>query len=279
MADEAQTAFAAEGECRDRALRVEPDLDHVAKSIAAGLRSGRAGKAAIMDAQGDIAVGGTTRQSGRRGRRASRARAPGRGPRPACWPHRRDHPRGCRPGRARRGSGDVRGLVRCSAPSLRDLATQQPAPELASTVAEQASRRGLLLLKAGSPFEPPLVLCRCASRPGARGSTWTRGRGARSAFSRSRFGGFLVLPSRPGAHRPPPGTVPGDLDRRTLRAQEVVDGRNVDRLPRARPARSSETSRSRCSTRITPGDDGVRGALPPGGPLGGTDSRTRTSSR
>jgi hypothetical protein len=45
---------------RDRALGVEPDLITIAKSIAAGLPlSGVLGKAEIMDAPGDSAIGGT----------------------------------------------------------------------------------------------------------------------------------------------------------------------------------------------------------------------------
>ena len=56
--------------------------------------------------------------------------------------------------------GDVRGLGAMLALELvRDPATKEPAPELASRVVEEASRRGLLLLKAGIQSNCLRVLC------------------------------------------------------------------------------------------------------------------------
>ena len=56
--------------------------------------------------------------------------------------------------------GDVRGLGAMLAIELvRDPATKEPAPELASRVTEEAARRGLLLLKAGVHSNCIRVLC------------------------------------------------------------------------------------------------------------------------
>ena len=56
--------------------------------------------------------------------------------------------------------GDVRGLGAMLAMEyVRDPATKEPAPELASRVAEEAAQRGLLLLKAGTYSNCNRVLC------------------------------------------------------------------------------------------------------------------------
>jgi 4-aminobutyrate aminotransferase/(S)-3-amino-2-methylpropionate transaminase len=165
VADEVQSGYGRTG--RMFAIEhfgVEPDLITVAKSIAAGLPlSGVLGKAAIMDAPGDNAVGGTyvgnpvaqaaalavldvLEDEGlveRAGRIGETIRA-----RMSAWQER--HPQ----------IGDARGLGAMLALELvRDPATKEPAPELASRVAEEASRRGLLLLKAGVHSNCLRVLC------------------------------------------------------------------------------------------------------------------------
>ncbi len=143
---------------------VEPDLITVAKSIAAGLPlSGVLGKAAIMDAPGDNAVGGTyvgnpVAQAAALAvldvfeeeglvERASRIGDTIR-TRMTAWQER--YPR----------IGDVRGLGAMLAIELvRDPATKEPAPELAERIAEQALGRGLLLLRAGVHSNCLRVLC------------------------------------------------------------------------------------------------------------------------
>src|SRR6185437_6441133 len=133
---------------------VEPDLITVAKSIAAGLPlSGVLGKAAIMDAPGDNAVGGTyvgnpVAQAAAVAvldvyeeegliERATQIGETIRGRRSA-WQERHAQ------------IGDVRGLGAMLAIELvRDRTTKEPAPELALQVAEEAAQRGLLLLRAG----------------------------------------------------------------------------------------------------------------------------------
>jgi 4-aminobutyrate aminotransferase/(S)-3-amino-2-methylpropionate transaminase len=165
VADEVQTGYGRTG--RMFAIEhfgVEPDLITVAKSIAAGLPlSGVLGKAAIMDAPGDNAVGGTyvgnpVAQAAALAvldvfedeglvERASHIGETIRA-RMSVWQER--HPQ----------IGDVRGLGAMLALELvRDPATKEPAPELASRVAEEASRRGLLLLKAGVHSNCLRVLC------------------------------------------------------------------------------------------------------------------------
>jgi 4-aminobutyrate aminotransferase/(S)-3-amino-2-methylpropionate transaminase len=165
VADEVQTGYGRTG--RMFAIEhfgVEPDLITVAKSIAAGLPlSGVLGKAAIMDAPGDNAVGGTyvgnpVAQAAALAvldvfedeglvERASHIGETIR-TRMSVWQER--HPQ----------IGDVRGLGAMLALELvRDPATKEPAPELASRVAEEASRRGLLLLKAGVNSNCLRVLC------------------------------------------------------------------------------------------------------------------------
>jgi 4-aminobutyrate aminotransferase / (S)-3-amino-2-methylpropionate transaminase / 5-aminovalerate transaminase len=143
---------------------VEPDLVTVAKSIAAGLPlSGVLGKAEIMDAPGDNAVGGTyvgnpVAQAAALAvldvfedeglvDRAARIGEIVRG-RMSGWQER--YPQ----------IGDVRGLGAMLAIELvLDPRTKEPAPKLASRIAEEAAARGLLLLKAGVYSNCIRVLC------------------------------------------------------------------------------------------------------------------------
>jgi 4-aminobutyrate aminotransferase/(S)-3-amino-2-methylpropionate transaminase len=165
IADEVQTGFGRTG--RMFAMEhygVEPDLMTVAKSIAAGLPlSGVLGKAEIMDAPGDSAVGGTfvgnpVAQAAALAvldvfeeeglvERAERIGETIRG-RMLGWQER--HPQ----------IGEVRGLgAMLAVEYVRDPATKEPAPELATRVAEEAAQRGLLLLKAGTYSNCNRVLC------------------------------------------------------------------------------------------------------------------------
>ena len=152
VVDEVQTGFCRTG--RTFAIStsgVEPDLIAVAKSIAAGLPlSGVLGRAEIMDAPGDSAIGGTyvgnpvaiaaahavldIIADERLNERAEtigetlQARMEG-------WVDRFDQ------------VADVRGLGAMLAISIES--DGKPDPDLADAVAEGAFRRGLLLLKAG----------------------------------------------------------------------------------------------------------------------------------
>ncbi|MHB8643608.1 MAG: 4-aminobutyrate--2-oxoglutarate transaminase [Gaiellaceae bacterium] len=155
IVDEVQTGFARTG--RMFALEhygIEADLMTVAKSIAAGLPlSGVLGRAEIMDAPGDSAIGGTyvgnpvaqaaalavldvIEDEGLVERAAQigetiRARMLG-------WQERFP------------AIGDVRGLGAMLAIELvEDRETKRPAPGLATAVVEAAAQHGLLLLKAG----------------------------------------------------------------------------------------------------------------------------------
>jgi 4-aminobutyrate aminotransferase / (S)-3-amino-2-methylpropionate transaminase / 5-aminovalerate transaminase len=155
VVDEVQTGFGRTGKLfASEHFGIEPDLMTVAKSVAAGLPlSGVVGRAAIMDAPGDSAVGGTyvgnpvsiaaahavldVIEEERLVERAEqvgetiRARMEG-------WRGRY------------RAVGDVRGLGAMLAIELvRDRDTKEPDPDLATAVVEAASARGLLLLKAG----------------------------------------------------------------------------------------------------------------------------------
>jgi 4-aminobutyrate aminotransferase/(S)-3-amino-2-methylpropionate transaminase len=165
VVDEVQTGFGRTG--RMFAIEhygVEPDLITVAKSIAAGLPlSGVLGKAEIMDAPGDSAVGGTyvgnpVAQAAALAvldvfeeeglvERAERIGETIRG-RMLAWQER--HPQ----------IGEVRGLgAMLAIEYVRDAETKEPAPELAARVAEEAAQRGLLLLKAGTYSNCNRVLC------------------------------------------------------------------------------------------------------------------------
>ncbi|HET8528801.1 MAG TPA: 4-aminobutyrate--2-oxoglutarate transaminase [Gaiellaceae bacterium] len=165
VADEVQTGFGRTG--RMFAMEhfgVEPDLMTVAKSIAAGLPlSGVVGKAEIMDAPADGGVGGTYV-----GNPVAQAAAV------AVLDVFEEEglvERGRRVGETIRGRmlewqqrfpaiGDVRGLGPMLALELvEDPQTKAPAPGLATRVAEEAARRGLLLLKAGVYGNCIRVLC------------------------------------------------------------------------------------------------------------------------
>jgi 4-aminobutyrate aminotransferase/(S)-3-amino-2-methylpropionate transaminase len=155
VVDEVQTGFGRTGKLfAIEHYGIEPDLITVAKSIAAGLPlSGVIGKAEIMDAPGDSAIGGTyvgnpvaqaaalavldvIEEEGVCERAAQvgetiRARM-------ESWQER--WPR----------IGDVRGLGAMLAIELvSDPATKEPAADTASEVVEAAAERGLLLLKSG----------------------------------------------------------------------------------------------------------------------------------
>jgi 4-aminobutyrate aminotransferase/(S)-3-amino-2-methylpropionate transaminase len=165
VADEVQTGFARTG--RMFAVEhygVEPDLVTVAKSIAGGLPlSGVLGKAAIMDAPHEGAIGGTF--VGNPVAQAAavavldviesdglveRAGAIGDAIRTRMLQWQERWPR----------IGDVRGLGAMLAIELvEDPATKEPAPALAGAVIEAATQRGLLLLKAGVHGNCIRVLC------------------------------------------------------------------------------------------------------------------------
>jgi 4-aminobutyrate aminotransferase/(S)-3-amino-2-methylpropionate transaminase len=152
VADEVQTGFCRTG--RIFAMEhydVEPDLVIVAKSIASGLPlSGVIGRAPIMDAPGDGAIGGTyvgnpvaiaaahavldviaeEQLAERGGQIGETIRA-----RMETWAARWAE------------VAEIRGLGAMLAVELRK--NGKPAPELATALTEGAAQRGLLLLKAG----------------------------------------------------------------------------------------------------------------------------------
>jgi 4-aminobutyrate aminotransferase/(S)-3-amino-2-methylpropionate transaminase len=155
VVDEVQTGFGRTGRMWGiEHYDVEADLVTVAKSIAAGLPlSAVLGKAEIMDAPGDSAIGGTyvgnpvaqaaalavldvfeeEGLSERGGAIGETILA-----RMTAWQGRWD------------AIGDVRGLGGMLAIELvHDRGTKDPAPELATKVVEAAADRGLLLLKSG----------------------------------------------------------------------------------------------------------------------------------
>jgi 4-aminobutyrate aminotransferase/(S)-3-amino-2-methylpropionate transaminase len=155
IVDEVQTGFGRTG--RMFAIEhydVEPDLMVVAKSIAGGLPlSGVLGRAEIMDAPDDSAVGGT--YVGNPVAQAAAlavldviaeddlvARASTAGElmreRMESWQSRFPQ------------IGDVRGLgAMLAVEFVRDATTKEPAPEVATAITEHAMAHGLLLLKAG----------------------------------------------------------------------------------------------------------------------------------
>jgi 4-aminobutyrate aminotransferase/(S)-3-amino-2-methylpropionate transaminase len=165
VADEVQTGFGRTG--RMFAMEhfgIEPDLLLVAKSIAAGLPlSGVIGKAEVMDAPGDSAVGGTyvgnpvaqaaaiavldVMEDENVVERAAQIGDTLR-TRMLAWQERFP------------AIGDVRGLGAMLAIELvEDRSTKRPAPDLASKVVGEAAKRGLLLLKAGIYSNCIRVLC------------------------------------------------------------------------------------------------------------------------
>jgi 4-aminobutyrate aminotransferase / (S)-3-amino-2-methylpropionate transaminase / 5-aminovalerate transaminase len=152
VADEVQTGVCRTG--RFFAVEhfgIEPDLVVIAKSIAAGLPlSGVLGRAAIMDAPGDSAVGGTyvgnpvaiaaahaVLDVVEEERLSERAEAIGERIRSAMerWRERHD------------AVAEVRGLGAMLAIELRRGAA--PDADLATAVTDAAAAKGLLLLKAG----------------------------------------------------------------------------------------------------------------------------------
>ena len=156
VVDEVQTGFGRTGKMWGIEHHgVEPDLMTVAKSIAAGLPlSGVIGRAEIMDAPPDSAIGGT--YVGNPVAQAAalavldvfeeeglveRASAVGETMRTRmeAWQGRWAE------------IGDVRGMGAMLAIELvRDPATKEPAADLASAVIEQAFHNGLLLIKSGT---------------------------------------------------------------------------------------------------------------------------------
>ncbi|HEU5277399.1 MAG TPA: 4-aminobutyrate--2-oxoglutarate transaminase [Gaiellaceae bacterium] len=155
VVDEVQTGYGRTGKMWGiEHYDVEPDLMTVAKSIAAGLPlSGVIGRAEIMDAPGDSAIGGTyvgnpVAQAAALAvldvfeeeslvERAAQIGETIRS-RMQTWGERWE------------AIGDVRGLGAMLAIELvHDRGTKDPAPELASAVVEAASAAGLLLLKSG----------------------------------------------------------------------------------------------------------------------------------
>ena len=155
VVDEVQTGFGRTGRMWGiEHYGIEPDLITVAKSIAAGLPlSAVLGKAEIMDAPGDSAIGGTyignpvaqaaavavldVFDSEGLGERAAAIGETIRA-RMIAWQERWD------------AIGDVRGLGAMLAIELvDDRTTKDPAPDLATKVVEAAAERGLLLLKSG----------------------------------------------------------------------------------------------------------------------------------
>jgi 4-aminobutyrate aminotransferase/(S)-3-amino-2-methylpropionate transaminase len=155
VVDEVQTGFGRTGKMWGiEHYGIEPDLMCVAKSIAAGLPlSGVLGRAEIMDAPGDSAIGGT--YVGNPVAQAAALavldvfeedalvdRAAQIGDvireRMHAWQQRWA------------AIGDVRGLGAMLAIELvEDPATKAPAADLATKVVEAAAERGLLLLKSG----------------------------------------------------------------------------------------------------------------------------------
>src|SRR5919198_1356878 len=155
VVDEVQTGFGRTGKLWGiEQYDVEPDLMCIAKSVAGGLPlSGVLGRAEIMDAPGDSAIGGTYvgnpvaqaaalavldvfEEDGLVERAAQlgetiRARM-------NAWAERWA------------AIGDVRGIgVMLAIELVHDRETKNPAPELAAAILEAAAARGLLLLKSG----------------------------------------------------------------------------------------------------------------------------------
>jgi 4-aminobutyrate aminotransferase/(S)-3-amino-2-methylpropionate transaminase len=155
VADEVQTGFGRTGTLfAIEQSGVEPDLVCVAKSIAAGLPlSGVLGRAELMDAPGDSTIGGTYVGNPVACQAAlavldeidrldlcGRAAAIGQAMRARLADVSARVPQ----------LGDVRGLgSMLGLEFVRDPATREPGPEIASRVAALALERGLILLKAG----------------------------------------------------------------------------------------------------------------------------------
>jgi 4-aminobutyrate aminotransferase / (S)-3-amino-2-methylpropionate transaminase / 5-aminovalerate transaminase len=163
--DEVQTGFGRTGKMfATEYYGVEPDLMTLAKSIAAGLPlSAVVGKAEIMDCLPDNSVGGTyvgnpvalaaavaVLDVFEEEALVERAQHIGETMRTRMlsWQERYD------------AIGDVRGLgAMLAVEYVEDRETKEPAPSVATRVAEEAARRGLLLLKAGIHSNCNRVLC------------------------------------------------------------------------------------------------------------------------
>ena len=165
VVDEVQTGFGRTGKMfATEHYGFEPDLMLLAKSIAGGLPlSAVVGKAEIMDSLWDNAVGGTYvgnpvalaaavavldvfDEEGL----VERAQAIGETirARMLSWQERYD------------AIGDVRGLgAMLAVEYVENRGTKEPAPAIATRVAEEAAKRGLLLLKAGIHSNCNRVLC------------------------------------------------------------------------------------------------------------------------
>ena len=155
VVDEVQTGFGRTGKLfAIEHYGVEPDLITVAKSIAMGLPlSGVIGKAEIMDAPGDSAIGGTyvgnpVAQAAAHAvldvieeeNLCARATVLGDTMRARMESWKERFPQ----------IGDVRGLGAMLAIELvRDPSTKEPDAETATAIVEEAGRNGLLLLKSG----------------------------------------------------------------------------------------------------------------------------------
>jgi 4-aminobutyrate aminotransferase / (S)-3-amino-2-methylpropionate transaminase / 5-aminovalerate transaminase len=155
VVDEVQTGFGRTGKLfAIEHYGVEPDLITVAKSIAMGLPlSGVIGKAEIMDAPGDSAIGGTyvgnpVAQAAAHAvldvieeeNLCARATVLGDAIRARMEGWKERFPQ----------IGDVRGLGAMLAIELvRDPETQEPDADTATAIVEEALRNGLLLLKSG----------------------------------------------------------------------------------------------------------------------------------
>ncbi len=155
IADEVQSGFGRTGTMfAVEQFGVEPDLITVAKSIAAGVPiSGVLGRASVVDQAGDSTIGGTFVGSPlgcvagiavldqiEQLDLLARGRAIGERMRARFVELQTGHAQ----------IGDVRGLGPMLAVEfVRDAASKEPAPEIATAVAEAALRRGLMILKAG----------------------------------------------------------------------------------------------------------------------------------
>jgi 4-aminobutyrate aminotransferase/(S)-3-amino-2-methylpropionate transaminase len=165
VVDEVQTGFGRTGTMfAVEHYGVEPDLLTLAKSIAGGLPlSGVLGKAEIMDSLWDNAVGGTyvgnpvalaaavaVLDVFEEERLVERAQLIGETIRARMLGWQERYP----------AIGDVRGIgAMLAVEYVEDRETREPAPGIASRVAEEAALRGLLLLKAGVHSNCNRVLC------------------------------------------------------------------------------------------------------------------------
>jgi 4-aminobutyrate aminotransferase/(S)-3-amino-2-methylpropionate transaminase len=165
VVDEVQTGFGRTGKMfAIEHYGIEPDLMTVAKSIAGGLPlSGVIGKAEIMDAPPDSAIGGTyvgnpVAQAAalavldvfEEENLVERAQQIGEciRERMVAWQERIEQ------------IGDVRGLgAMLAIEFVRDRDSKEPNPELATAVVQAAAERGLLLMKSGIYSNCIRVLC------------------------------------------------------------------------------------------------------------------------